>query len=215
MGRRWLIVSPAQELRLGQLLNMKPMSHKLCWAGQCKQPLCQHSQYYPAVLHSHKCAGVQQTGISAGLCLSFATKRRQAARAAWCAPCEGLCPTPTSQSNCKTKPWTPRESGAKPTVHQLETDKEQTSGTTTLLGIPAAAPALAPLSGTALSSVTPQAVLGAVLQFLLHPTQSCSVSAARRDSRSHLLGGQTHRRLLCEGSSEFHGLAVLNFESVN
>lgn len=128
MGRRWLIVSPAQKLRLGQLLNMKPMSHSVSQWHQCAAQPVPPQQCC-------KCAGVQQTGTSAA-------KRRQTS-CLWCAPCKGLCPTLISQSNCKTKPWTPWESVAKPTVHWLGTDKEQTSDISTLLSIPAAAPALA------------------------------------------------------------------------
>lgn len=204
MGRRWLIVSLQPRSRgLGSSWTWNPCPTACPRQDNPSDTHVQHSQYLPSSAAHPKCAGVQQTGISGA-------KRRQTS-CLWCAPCKGLCPTPISQSNCKTKPWTPWESGAKPTVHWLGTkSKPQTPPPcwTFLLQHPSR-------HRTVPSSGTCQAVLGAVLQFLLHPTQSCSISAARRDSRSHLLRGQTHRRLFCEGSSEFHGLAVLNHESVN
>lgn len=206
MGRRWLIVSPAQKLRLGQLLNMKPMSLHLSWAGQSKWHLCAAQPVPPQQCYT--ATNVLECSKLGSLQVYACPLQQKEDKLPMVCSTWGICLIPTSQSNCKTKPWTPWESGAKPSVHWLGTDKEQTSDTTTLLGVPAWLRA-APSSGTH------QAVLRAVLQFLLHPTQPCSASAARRDSRSHLLRAPTHRRLLCEGNSEFHGLAVLNYKSVN
>lgn len=186
LGRRWLIVSPAQKLRLGQPLNMKPVSHLLSWAGQSKWHLCaaqpvppQHCCTATNVLERSKLGSLQQN------------EDRQAAHGVLHA--RDYAPQPLPKATAKLSP----EQLGRVGESQLST---------------AADP---PWHRTAPSSGTCWAMLGVVLWLLLHPTQSCSISAARRDSRSHLLRGQTHRRLLCEGSSEFQGLAVLNYESVN
>lgn len=108
-------------------------------------PVCSTASTSPAMLHSHKCAGGQQTGISASFCLSSATKGRQAARSVL--HVRDCVPHPPPKATAKLSPEH-LGSEAKPNVHQLGTDKEQTSGTITLLGIPASAPALAPLPAT-------------------------------------------------------------------
>lgn len=199
MGRRWLILSPAQKLRLEQLLNMKPMSHRLSWAGQSRWHLCAAQPVPPQQCCT--ATNVLECSKLGSLQVCACPLQHKEDKLPMVCSMQGICPIATSQSNCKTKPWTPWESGAKPSVHWLGTDKEQSSATTTLLGIPA-------WHRAALSSGTHQAVLGDVPQFLLHPTQPCS---ARRDSRSHL---QTHRRLLSEGNW-VSWLAVLNYKSVN
>lgn len=160
--------------------------------------------------HSHKRAGVQQSRISAGLCLSSATKRIQASHGVLHE--RDYVPYPAPKATAKLSP----EHLGRVGQNQLSSGWGQTKSK------PQRAPPCwalllqhLPWHRTAPSSGTRQAVLGVVLLFLLHPTQSCRVSAASRDSRSHLLRGQTHRKLLCEGSSEVHELAVLNYKSVN
>lgn len=188
MRRRWLILSPAQKLRLGQLLDTKPMSQSLSWAVQVA-PVCSTASTSPAVLHSHKCAGVQQTGISAGLCLSSAIKRRQAAHGVL--HVRDYVPHPPPKATAKLSP----EHLGRVGQNQLSMDWGQIKIKPQRLHHPAGHSCCSTCPGTtarhrtALSSVTCQAMLGAVLQFLLHLTQSCSVRAARRDSRSHLLRG--------------------------
>lgn len=144
------------------------------------------------------------------LCLSSATKRRQAAHGVLHA--RDCVPHPPPKTTTKLSP----EHLGRVGLNQLSTgwgkakSKPQTAPPCWALLLQHL-----PWHRTAPSSGTHQTMLGVVLLFLLHPTQSCSVTAARRDSRSCLLRGQTHRRLLCEGSSRFHGLAVLNYKSVN
>lgn len=152
-------------------------------------PVCSTASTSPAVLHSHKCAGVQPTGISAGLCLSSAIKRRQAAHGVL--HVRDYVPHPPPKATAKLSP----EHLGRVGQNQLSMDWGQIKIKPQRLHHPAGHSCCSTCPGTtarhrtALSSVTCQAMLGAVLQFLLHLTQSCSVRAARRDSRSHLLRG--------------------------
>lgn len=174
-------------------------------------PVCSTARTSPVVLHSHKCAGVQHTGISAGLHLSSVIKRRQAAPGVL--HVRDYVPHPPPKATAKLSP----EHFGRVGQNQLSMDWGQIKS----------------------KPQTPRPCWAFLLQHLswyhcqaqdsteLRPCwELCSSSYCISPSPAvselpggtagaTCSGGQPHRRLLSEGSNEFHGLAVLNYESVN
>lgn len=111
------------------------MSHHLSWAGQSKWHLCAAQPVPPQPCCT--ATNVLECSKWGSLQVYACPLQQKEDKLPMVCSMRGICPSATSQSNCKTEPWTPWESGAKPSVHWLGTDKEQSSATTTLLGIPA------------------------------------------------------------------------------
>lgn len=125
-GGGWYYLQP-RSWGLGSSWTRNPCPRACPGQGSASGTCVQHSQYLPSSATQPQ---VCWSAANWDLCrfMSVICNKKKTS-CPWCAPCKGLCPTPTSQSNCKTKPWTPWESGAKPTVHGLGTDKDQTSKT--------------------------------------------------------------------------------------
>lgn len=162
LGRRWLIVSPAQKLRLGQPLNMKPVSHRLPWAGQSKWHLCaaqpvppQHCCTATNVLECSKLGSLQQN------------EDRQAAHGVLHA--RDYAPQPLPKATAKLSP----EQLGRVGQSQLST---------------AADP---PWHRTAPSSGTCRAMLGVVLRLLLHP-RSPAASVLPGGTAGAICSGDKH-----------------------
>lgn len=187
-GGGWYYLQP-RSWGVGSSWTWNPCPTACPGQGSASDTCVQHSQYLPSsAAQPQMCWSAANWDLCRFMPVLCNKKKTSCP---WCAPCKGLCPTPTSQSNCKTKLWTPWESGAKPIVvdwGQIKS-KPQRHHHPAGHSCCSTCPGTTARHRTALSSVTCQSMLGAVLQFLLHLTQSCSVRAARRDSRSHLLRG--------------------------